>query len=291
MNQLVSTDVLTHGRLQPHLTGWQASLSLAFAHQRDRTVLARRRHEGPLVIQKVLYPEGGTVCHGVIVHPPGGVAGGDHLRLQVEVADRGHVLLTTPGAGKWYKSGGRHASQRLEFSVAGNSCLEWLPQENIVFDGADVGFAGDVALDENAVFAGWEILCFGRQASGEQWQQGKLRQRFSIKRSGRLIWQEQANLSPEGRQMSSLAVMRGHVVNGSFVIAAGTLPKEILDTCRAVVLQTDAIYGVTALPHIFVARYLGSSAQEARHYFESLWEHLRPWYGAREAERPRIWAT
>ncbi|MDP2248450.1 MAG: urease accessory protein UreD [Nitrosomonadales bacterium] len=291
MNQIINTDVLAHGRLQTQLTGWQASLSLTFAQQQGRTVLARREHQGPLVIQKALYPEGDVVCHGVIVHPPGGMAGGDHLSLQVSVADHGHVLLTTPGAGKWYKSAGRHASQKLEFSLAGKACLEWMPQENIVFDGADVGFSGDVMLSEQAVFAGWEIVCFGRQASGEQWQQGHLRQHFSIRRCGHLIWREQANLFPASRQMSSLALMRGQAVNGSFVIAAGSVPKEILEACRAVVIQTKAIYGVTALPQVFAARYLGHSAQEARHYFESLWQILRPWYGAREVTRPRIWAT
>lgn len=291
MNQIVNTDVLAHERRQTAMRGWQASLSLTFDHQRQKTVLARRQHQGPLVIQKVLYPEGDAVCHGVIVHPPGGVAGGDHLSLKVDVATDGKVLLTTPGAGKWYKSGGRHASQRLQFSLAGNACLEWMPQENILFDGAKVGFAADVELEADAVFAGWEIICFGRQASGEQWQRGKLRQRLSIKRCGRLIWQEQANLLAGSRQMSSLAGMRGQVVNGSLVIAAGAVPTEILAACRAVVLQTGAIYGVTALPHIFAARYLGNSTQEARQYFETLWQYLRPWYGTREVSRPRIWAT
>ena len=291
MNQIASSDLLAEGRIQGRLAGWQAELKLEFASRHDRTVLARRMHHGPLVIQKVLYPEGDAVCHGVIVHPPGGVAGGDHLALQVDMAAGAHVLLTAPGAGKWYKSGGRNASQRLGFSLSGDARLEWLPQENILFDGADVSFAGDVALDATAAFAGWEILCFGRQASGERWQTGRLRQRLSIRREGRLIWQEQAHLVPQSRQMASVAGLRGQAVSGSFVIAAGSGPRERLDECRQLALHGDAIYGVTALPQVFSARYLGQAAQEARHYFESLWQLLRPWYGARPAVRPRIWAT
>ncbi|PKO24765.1 MAG: urease accessory protein ureD [Betaproteobacteria bacterium HGW-Betaproteobacteria-8] len=291
MNQIASPDVLTEDRLQKSLAGWQAELKLDFACRRDRTVLVKRVHHGPLVIQKVLYPESDAICHGVIVHPPGGVAGGDQLSLQVNMAEGARVLLTTPGAGKWYKSGGRNACQRLRFSLSADSCLEWLPQENILFDGADVHFAGDVALEGNAAFAGWEILCFGRQASGERWQQGRLRQRLSIRRDGRLIWQEQANITPESRHMTSIAGLRGQVVSGSFVIAAAGVPREILETCRQVTLKTEAIYGVTALPEVFSARYLGQSSQEARNYFESLWQVLRPWYGERAAVRPRIWAT
>ena len=291
MNQIASPDVLTEDRLQKYLAGWQAELKLDFACRRDRTVLVKRVHHGPLVIQKVLYPESDAICHGVIVHPPGGVAGGDQLSLQVSMDEGARVLLTTPGAGKWYKSGGRNACQQLRFSLSADSCLEWLPQENILFDGADVHFAGDVVLEGNAAFAGWEILCFGRQASGERWQQGRLRQRLSIRRDGRLIWQEQANITPESRHMTSIAGLRGQVVSGSFVIAAAGVPREILETCRQVTMQTEAIYGVTALPEVFSARYLGQSSQEARNYFESLWQVLRPWYGERAAVRPRIWAT
>lgn len=254
-------------------------------------MLARRTHHGPLVIQKVLYPEGDAVAHGVIVHPPGGVAGGDQLALQVDTAAGAQVLLTTPGAGKWYKSGGRRASQQLNFTLSDDACLEWLPQENILFDGADTDFSAEIALSADAVYAGWDILCFGRQASGERWQRGRLRQRLSIRRAGRLLWQERAHLSPQDRHIASVAGMRGQAVGGSFTVAAGPVPRELLEACRAVVLPGDARFGVTALPEVFCARYLGQSAQQARHYFESLWCLLRPWYGARPAVRPRIWAT
>lgn len=254
-------------------------------------MLVRRSHHGPLVVQKVLYPEGEAICHGVIVHPPGGVAGGDGLTVEAELGAGAHALLTTPGAGKWYKAAGRPASQSLRFSLAEGACLEWLPQENILFDGADVRMLGCVDLAQKAVFLGSEILCFGRQARGERWQQGRLQQRLELRRAGRLIWQERTHLTPDSPTFSAAAGLRGQHVSGSLVLAAGSVPAEVLDACRQVVVSGEARSGVTALPDIFAARYLGQSAQQARHYFEALWQQLRPWYAQRVAIRPRIWNT
>ena len=117
---------------EPVQASWQASLSLGFRYEPPRTVLAERRSEGPLVVQKPLYPEGPELCHAIVVHPPGGIAGGDELSLAVKC--EGQALLTTPGATKWYRSGGPLARQKLRFDVEG--ALEWLPRESIVFDGA-----------------------------------------------------------------------------------------------------------------------------------------------------------
>src|SRR6184192_3562771 len=103
---------------EPVAASWKASLSLSFARDENRSVLARRSHEGPLVVQKPLYPEGDAVCHAIVVHPPGGIAGGDELALDVRCERGSHAVLTTPGAGKWYRSAGPWAKQSLAFDVA-----------------------------------------------------------------------------------------------------------------------------------------------------------------------------
>src|SRR5437762_3645059 len=155
---------------EPVAASWKARLSLSFARDGNRSVLAERSHEGPLVVQKPLYPEGDEVCHAIVVHPPGGIAGGDELSLQVKT--QGHALLTTPGATKWYRSAGPWAKQKLAFEVDGT--LEWLPRETIVFDGALAQLECEVRLGNAARYIGWEIVCLGRTGSGERFSRGKL---------------------------------------------------------------------------------------------------------------------
>ncbi|MFL9610544.1 urease accessory protein UreD [Methylobacillus sp. Pita2] len=270
---------------------WQALLALDFAARAGRTTLVGKRHQGPLMVQKMLYPEGDEVCHGIIIHPPGGVAGGDQLQLVATLGALAKALLTTPGAGKWYKANQLSASQEIRFQLAANSCLEWLPQENILFDGSDVRFSSEIDLAEGAVFCGWDIMCFGRQARSEQWDEGELRQVMQVRREGRLIWNERLFAQPQSLVMRSGIGLKGMPVNGSLVVAAGAVPVDIVEACRAIEARGDAHYGVTALPEIFSARYIGRSSEAAREYFERLWQVLRPWYAAHPAVRPRIWNT
>jgi urease accessory protein len=274
---------------------WEAKLNLDFERQNGRSFLAKNLHVGPLVLQKTLYPEGEEVCHGVIIHPPGGVAGGDALTLSISLSDGASSLLTTPGAGKWYKANGHEATQSLKFDVQNHACLEWLPQENILFDGAQVKFSAEINLESEAKYAGWEILCLGRQAQGETWQSGSMHQNLAIRRNKALIWRECGALKPQHQLIKSMMGLGGNAVSASFVVAAGAVPQQVLLACQTMevnlALDMHARYGVTALPEIFSARYVGQSAQSARQYFEQLWQILRPWYAARKVVRPRIWNT
>lgn len=277
--------------------GWHAQLSLRFAARDSRsalsgrTVLVERTHSGPLVVQKSLYPEGERCCHAIIVHPPGGIAGGDELQLCANLEAGSHALLTTPGAGKWYKANGRKAVQRLQFKLAERSTLEWLPQETILFDAAETRMTTRVDLAVDAKFAGWEIVCFGRRATGEIFARGSLRQNVQIWRDDALLWNEATNISAGSRALLSPVGMNGHTVNAVFLVAAGALPAEVLEICRAIVPRENNLYGVTALPEVFAARFVGDSAEQAREYFEALWRVLRPWYANLDMQRPRIWST
>jgi urease accessory protein len=263
---------------EPVAAGWKAELALGFERIDGRTVLARKRHDGPLVVQRALYPEGGEVCHAIVVHPPAGVAGGDELSLSVETGESAFAQLTTPGAGKWYRSAGPWAAQRLSFDVEGT--LEWLPQETIVFDGALADLSTVVRLGEEGRYLGWEILCFGRSGSGERFTRGAVRLGTRISKGGRLIWLERGRIDGGGRLMQSHAGLSGHTVCGTLVAAAPQITPR-----RAEGLA------VTALPGVLVARYLGDSSEEAKQAFSRLWAALRPALLGREAREPRIWRT
>jgi len=277
----------------PTPSHWEAEISLGFTRLDAGTILSERRHRGPLRVQKALYPEGAAVCQAILLHPPSGIAGGDRLHVAVNVGPQARAQLTTPGAGKWYRSGGEEASQTLDFAVGEDAVLEWLPQETIVFDGAKSRMQTHVALTGNARYFGWEILCLGRSASGERFTRGHVALHTRIERDGRPLWLERGRLDGDDPLLTSPAGWAGAPVGGTLLatLAAGDDVAALLDACRANKPADGAEHALTALPNLLVARYLGHSSEAARLWFASLWHVLRPALLGRAALDPRIWNT
>ena len=271
--------------------GWEARLRLGFERTSSRTVLASRRHVGPLRVQKPLYPEGAEVCQVVVVHPPGGIVAGDSLTIEVDAGLRAHAQLTTPGAAKWYRSTGPVARSDTVLRVATGALVEWLPQETMLFDGARTAIRLTVELAGDARFIGWDVMHLGRTASGERFASGRLQQRFELFRDGSMLWCERAVLDGGTHALQSSAILNGAPVFGTLIAAGGFLVDDgVLAACRAVVCASGD-GAVTRLPDVFVARYRGDSAHAARTYFATLWRVLRPALAGREAVPPRIWNT
>lgn len=277
----------------PPITGWEAELKLGFIRRGEGTVLAERTHRGPLRVQKALYPEGEAVCQTLVLHPPSGIAGGDHLHITAQVCQGAHAQLTTPGAGKWYRSGGPDASQRLEFAIADDATLEWLPQETIVFDGAKAHMQTRIALTGSARFIGWEVLCLGRTASGERFHEGQISLDTRIERDGRPLWIERGLLHGDDPLLASPAGFAEATVSATLVatLPLDFAPAPLLAACREIAPADSARHGLTVLPSLLVARYLGHHSEAARHWLTQLWMQLRPPLLGREAVPPRIWNT
>jgi urease accessory protein len=273
---------------EPLIDTWKANLSLGFAFLDGRTVLADKRHDGPLVVQKPLYPEGRDLCHAIIVHPPGGIAGDDELSLQVKAGAGASALLTTPGAAKWYRSSGPWARQDLRSDVHGG--LEWLPQETIVFDGALAQSALEVDLAPAATLIGWDLVCLGRTGSGERYARGSYRSRIEVRREGRLLWLERGRADGGAALLDSPAGLNGMPVYGTLFASSPNLNQDLLGELRKAGPESGR-GAVTMLPGILLARYLGDSSEAARRYFIALWRVLRPALNGREATEPRIWRT
>lgn len=268
---------------EPLISSWKARLALDFAFQDGKSALAGKSHDGPLVVQKPLYPEGAGICHAIVVHPPGGIAGGDELALSAAVGEGAAALLTTPGAAKWYRSAGPRAKQSLAFDVKG--MLEWLPQETIVFDGALADMDCEVNLGPHARYIGWEILCLGRTGSGERFAKGRVNMTTRISRNGKPVWFERGGIDGGGCLMRSDAGLGGKTVCAT-LLAAAPIDDPLLRACRE---AEEA--AVTRLPGLLVARHLGDSSEAAKDVLSRLWAKLRPALAGRDAVKPRIWGT
>ncbi|WP_374328035.1 urease accessory protein UreD [Azonexus sp.] len=273
---------------------WHAELHLAFARQGARTVLRENRHRGPLRVQKALYPEGDAVCQALLLHPPSGIAGGDHLAIDIAVDDNSHAQITTPGAGKWYRSGGAAASQTVTLKVDAGATLEWLPQESIVFDGAIARMATHVNLAADSRYLGWDILCLGRAAAGERFEHGQFSLFCRVDRAGQPLWLERGSVAGNDAMLASPAGWAGASVCGTLLCSFPELPQlaaALLEALRAVAPVDGAQHGITAPPGILIARYLGNNSEAARLWFAELWKILRPACCGRPAVLPRIWNT
>ena len=277
---------------EPITPCWLAALALDFERRGAATVLAGRKHHGPLRVQKALYPEGAEVCHAIVLHPPAGIAGGDRLQINAMVGAEAHVLLTTPGAGKWYRSGGACAEQAVTIKIGAGGTVEWLPQESILFNGAKANMRTTVELAAGARFIGVETLCFGRRASGESFDKGSVRLGTDIRMEGIPLWRERGMVEGGSALMESPAGLAGYSVCSTVFAAGSDIPPETLAACRQVVVtETDSHAGISAMPKLFVGRYLGHSPEAARQWFVELWRHLRPALLGREMLVPRIWYT
>lgn len=273
------------------LTPWEASLELGFTRTGSGTRLTHRAHLGPLRVQRALHPEGPRVCHAIVLHPPGGVAGGDHLHIKTQVHAGAHALITTPGAAKWYKSAGRWAAQHTHLQLEAGSHLEWLPQETIIFDAAQARMHTRIDLTEGARYCGWEILCLGRSAAGERFRQGQLRLSTGIWRGGRPLWIEQGGVTGGSAWLNSPVGLGGDLVWGTLVFAGTPPHQEQLDRVRALPLPAGVRLAATALPEVLLIRAMGPLAESVRLALQQCWCELRPTLLGVPPRLPRIWAT
>ncbi|MFJ3006293.1 urease accessory protein UreD [Pseudomonas fluorescens] len=266
---------------------WHAELELAYARFGDCTRPVQRRHLGPLRVQKHLYAEGPEVCQHIIVHPPGGIAGGDRLNISARVEADAWAQITSPGAAKWYRAAGP-AYQQLELKIAAGATLEWLPQETIVYSAAQAELSTLIELEGDARLFYWDVVALGRPASGERFDLGHFQAHLDIRRDGRLLWHERQRITGNDGLLDSPIGLDGHPVFATLLVT-GEIDAELLERCRSL---GHAVRGdLTQLPGLLVARCLASEALLARAWLIDLWRLLRPVLLGREAQPPRIWNT
>ncbi len=275
--------VLTH----PFTPHWQAELELGYTRISDATRPVLRRHSGPLRVQKHLYPEGPEVCQHIIVHPPGGIAGGDRLDISATLGPGAWAQLTSPGAAKWYRAASP-AFQDLQLRVEAGATLEWLPQETIVYSAAQAELNTRIELHGDARLFYWDTVALGRPAAGERFDAGHFQARLDIRRDDRLIWHERQRIAGADALLDSPIGLDGRSVFAT-LIASGELDADLLERCRE--LPSRVRGDLTQLPGLIVARCLADEALHARAWLIDLWRLLRPELLGREAVPPRIWST
>jgi len=277
---------------------WRGELTLKLAATPRGTVVQERRHEGPFCIQRPFYP-GDGVCHVYLLHPPGGLAGGDELVLDVEAGAGSAALLTTPAATKFYRSDGAPSVQRQTLRVAAGAALEWLPLDTILFGGSRAVVETDVQLEPGARFIGWEQLSLGRPLSGDRYATGTLEQHTRIACDGEPLLCESLRFSAGDRLLAADCGLRSFGVCG--VLYAFPVNDPLLVRVRTRLgavtpiperpTATHLHCGATLLGELLVVRCLAQEPEALRNLFEALWCELRPDLLGRNPSAPRVWRT
>jgi len=270
-------------------SGWKAHLQLSFKKQSSKTVLGKCEHYGPLRVQRPFYPEN-NLAHAYILHPPGGVVGGDQLNIEINLQQHAQALCTTPGSGKFYLSAGNWATFNQTLKIESAASLEWFPQENILFAGARVRARTQIQLQDDATFIGWEINCLGRPSSGERFEHGALDSRLDFYHNKKLILTETQRVLNK-QMLNAAAGLRGEAMQATLLAFPCT--EKHLQAARDTLLELNATHlsGVTLIDGLLVLRVLSHQNENVKHQLISVWKTLRPMMLARDAVEPRIWAT
>ncbi|MGF1525030.1 MAG: urease accessory protein UreD [Leptolyngbyaceae cyanobacterium] len=270
---------------------WHGKATLTYSLHHNRTT-PQAQTQSPLKVQRPFYPEGPAVCHSVLLHTAGGMVGGDRLSYDIRLAAGTHALITTAAAAKIYGEHRQPAQINGTVKVETGACLEWLPQEAIVFEGARYQQNWRVELAPDATWLGWDILRLGRTARGEQFRRGEVRSRFEVWQGDRLVW-----IDPQRLVGSDVLWRSPHALKTCPVIATlawvGTVPDASLVALAREAWETipDPMgeIGVTRLQSGLLCRYRGQSTTEVRRWFTAVWSHLRPHYAGRTSVIPRVW--
>lgn len=286
---------------------WRASLSLQHRLDESGRCVVRHEHDGPLRVLHALYPEGPAICHQVVIHPPGGIVGGDQLDIQLQLEGGAHALVTTPGATRFYRcEGGLLGQQTVRARLADGARLEWVPGETIAYTGCDAHNALSLDLAPSAQALVWDVLALGLPAAKAPFASGRIRQHLQLTGA----WLERATIdAADERLLNSPLGLAGRSCMASLAFASGhawpaAMRDALLDAARAVLDAFDArhppdwrapetvLAGATApQAQVIVVRVLGPATEPVMQRLRAIrlrWRQLAWGVGAIE---PRVWAT
>jgi len=275
---------------------WHARLELGYKKTQHKTILSHRLHKGPLVVQKSFYPEK-NVCHSYLIHPPGGIVGGDILELEAKLNADSHALITTPAANKFYRSNQDLAKLTNVIRIKENAILEWLPQETIFYNDCAAKIQTEFDLDDGAHLTCWEINCYGRPAGNEFFKKGVVMQKIIVRRNGIPFYIDRNVIDGESSMMNAKWGLNNFPVMATMLVTLNTKSNSAsnevkMETIKELQEHTERrIMSCTQHNDLLIIRYFGFHAREALAFFARCWSITRPQLIKKQSCPPRIWET
>lgn len=277
------------------MSSWHSQLQLHFRTDADRTV-AQHHHQGGMRVLASLYPEAARVCHLVLVHPPGGLVGGDVIAIETRLQAGTHALVTTPGASRFYRSTGAPAAQTLDAHLGDGARLEWLPLETLAYSGCLGENRSRFILDPGAELITWDMLALGLPAAGAAFCSGRFTQHIELPGQ----WLERGQLAASDTALlHGPGGLDGRTALATLVFACGSpisphRRDALLDAARHIVRAWPAPMRAGATsphPQVVVLRALADRIEPAAALLREVWSTWRQAAWALPACPPRVWAT
>lgn len=203
-------------------TGRRGRLRLVF-ERRSGTVLAEQSFRAPFHVQRAIHcderlPE---MAYLYLMSTSGGTLGGDSHRMEIAMKENTMAHVTTQGATRVYKTHGEGASLATDITLAGNSYLEFMPDQTIPYGGSSYSQTASISASRTATLVYADVVTSGRRAMGESFQYDVFRTDVTAHdEDGGMIFWDAAVLEPAKRDVAKYGILGDCTVTGSLYVLA-----------------------------------------------------------------------
>jgi urease accessory protein UreH len=193
-----------------------------------------------------------------------GILAGDKLEGQIHLQKNTAAHIIAPAATRIFSMpGGSEARQKIHFSLAAGSRLDYYANQIIPYAGANFSQTNEYWLDPTASLAAMEFFTPGRMAAGERFAFYRLELRNRIVYGETLILDDRLNIKPSNPNElpdgtdGTLSIRRP--VIGTVYLAGPVTHQIRLEKCPGIPFT-----GFTQPhPQLIIGRSIQSSVQEA----------------------------
>lgn len=248
----------------------------------DRSRLGRLYQSGAA---RILLPRvaADSPVEAVLINTAGGLTGGDRFGIEVEVEDGAKAVLTTQAAERIYRRSGGVAEIDARLVVGAGGCLDWLPQETILFDRSALSRRLVADIAPTATLLAAEAVVLGRTAMGETVRQVSLTDSWRIRRDGKLVFADGVRLEGDAAAIMSGRATGGGAAAFATLVMVSPDAEAMLDTARAALADCRGEAGASAWNGMLVARLLAPTGQALRT------DLIRLVAALRRVPMPRVW--
>ncbi len=223
----------------------------------------------------------------VLINSAGGLTGGDHLTWDLYAGRGAHLTATSQACEKIYRAAGKEtARQETMIRVEEGASLHWLPQETILFNQSRLDRSLSVDLARGSRFLAVEAVLLGRLAMKEKLTELLFRDRWTIRKDGRLLHSEAFKLDGSAENLRQ----KSAILNGGTAFASlfytGPQDAEALDKLAEQIRLLKGGAGVSAWQGKLLVRLTAPDGLTLRQYLIPIIEHLTG-----GTALPRVWTT